>query len=118
MSTWWRSFVSGVRRRGERPPAAFTRRLASRIGHVSQEFQILLGDEEAREDLVAAPLEKQRLPRKRSCRRFHARKCDFYNASDRRSQRLGEPVDVPRLETCAPGVCAGCQQGKIQTIAC
>src|SRR5262249_56212438 len=65
MSTWWRSFVSAVRRSGERSRRRSRVDLAPRIGDVFQEFQILLGDEEAREDFIAAPFEKQRLTRKR-----------------------------------------------------
>ena len=45
--------------------APFASRLAAWIRDVFQELQILLRDEEAAEDLVAPPLEKQRLTGKR-----------------------------------------------------
>lgn len=97
------------------PAAAFASRLPARIGRVFQEFQILLRNEEAAEDFVAAPFEKQRLPRKRPRLRFKAGKRDFHDTSDCCAQLFGKPVDVLRPETGAARVRTRRKQGKVRT---
>ena len=65
---------------------------------MAEELQVLFGDQKSVEYLIAAPLQKQTLPRKRIARLRNAGKPDLDDASDCGAELRGQSLRMGRLE--------------------